>query len=232
MLFPFPYNPSLNSLNHLGCDPCGKTSLFGEKIPISALVGWGETVPTSADEFLHCQPKNYSNNMADPPKQRETHTFFWGEGSNVGSYLDSLVQSMGPANISSRFSGPNKAPEASHSLLGNCLCHQAIRNTTLVAGSGLRKNGCILNGSQDVDIFLLMWKWQYLTSVAKRTVMDVRSWSRSRVVVAGDKKFYREMISSGGTFLLKLLPQARPGNTGIRGLTLVQSAVYHRIQSS
>ena len=55
-------------------------SLVRKSRPLSTDVGWGETVPTSADEFLHCQPKNYSNNMADPPKQRETHTFFLGGG--------------------------------------------------------------------------------------------------------------------------------------------------------
>ena len=172
--------------------------------------------------------------MADPPKQRETHTFFGGRVQMLAAISTALSNQWDLPTFQADFLVPIKPDMASHSLLGNCLCcHRfAIRNTTLVAGSGLRKNGCILNGSQDVDIFLLMWKWQYLTSVAKRTVMDVRSWSRSRVVVVGDKKFYREMICSGGTFLLKLLPQARPGNTGIHDLTLVQSAVYHRIQWS
>ncbi len=68
-------------------------------------VGWGETVPTSADEFVHCQPKNYSNKLLQqevcdslffflgkqmtptPPKKHgETHSF-WGGDSNVGGLL-------------------------------------------------------------------------------------------------------------------------------------------------
>lgn len=67
---------------------------------------------------------------------------------------------------------PIKPDKASHSLLGNCLCHQAIRNTTLVlAGSGLRKNASDgisieLHPQRAVkmSLFLLMWNSSITTS--------------------------------------------------------------------
>lgn len=80
MLFPFPSNPSQNSLNHLGCDPCGKTSLFGEKIPSSQhgcwlrwncanFCGWISPLPTKKLQQQHGRP---------PKTTRNSYVFFGG----------------------------------------------------------------------------------------------------------------------------------------------------------